>query len=178
MWPRAHRTCPAPRHCRHCRFGNGNLATHRRTPRRSPDVSPAPAARRRGPHRQKTPSPMRADRPRLQAALHPSPGSGCSTSANSSVNVDACAPRLAAEKSNSANTNDARVRPCAARPTGGVVLPPPPRIDECLVRLDDPLKHLLGAAVTRIDTGMVAASQPAVGPLDVGGRSPPAERRG
>ena len=63
-----------------------------------------------------------------------------------------------------------RVRPCAARTTGGVVLPPPPRIDECLVGLDDPLKHLLGAAVTRVDTGMVAASQPAIGPLDVGGR--------
>ena len=48
-----------------------------------------------------------------------------------------------------------------------VVLPPPIRIDERLVRLDNPPKTLLGGPVTRIDTRMVAASQPAVRPLDV-----------
>ncbi len=48
-----------------------------------------------------------------------------------------------------------------------VVLPPSIGINQRLVRLDNPLKHLLGGPITRVDTRMVAASQAAVRPLDV-----------
>ena len=146
-----------------CRAGR-----RRGTRRMAPVGSPPPAARRRSAAPRTARPASRAGRRPASARPAPGAGTGFSTSANSSLKVEACAPSARTEKSNAVNcgTSGRTAGAGAARRVVGLT---PPRIGQDLVGLGDPREGLLGGAVTRVDPRVIPPRQPAIRALDVGG---------
>ena len=134
--------------------------------RTTPAASPPPAARRRASRPRTRPS--RAAWRSAPGCVSPrsAAGTGCSASANSSLNVAACAPCAATEKSNPRTRTSRRRRSTACRP-GLVVVPPAFRVDQRFVRLGDPLEQRRRGAVPRIDARVIPPRQPPIRALDV-----------
>jgi hypothetical protein len=50
-----------------------------------------------------------------------------------------------------------------------IVLLPPGRIDQRLVRFGNPLEHRLGGSIARVDPGVIPSRQPSIRALDLRG---------
>ena len=112
---------------------------------------------------------QRRDADPRRAPARPSSGAGgCSTSANSSLNVAASAPLRRERKIESRELERTGSPTRPARSARGVVLLPAFRIAQRLVRLGDPVEQRFGLAVTRVDPRVIPPRQPPIRPLDLG----------